>query len=119
MLWMSQEKPASYPCSDEGLLWVHSDSQPVEKREANHLVVRNSIFLLQLQTESRPILAWLLSMGLTEPLPIGRKSGDPLVSSAAVDQGFYKLFPQRRARVGKALAGLNTGGCSCIPWNLP
>ena len=43
----------------------------MEKREANHLVVRNSIFLWQLQTESRPILAWLLSMGLTEPLPIG------------------------------------------------
>lgn len=87
MLWMSQEKPASYPCSDEGLLWVHTDLQPVEKREANHFAVGNSIFLWQLQTESRPILAWLLSMRLTKALPFGRKSGDPLVSSAAVDRG--------------------------------
>ena len=93
MLWISQEKPASYPCSDEELLWVHSDPQPVEKREANRLVVGNSIFLWQLQTESRPILAWLLSMELTKALAFGRKSGDPLVSSAAMDQGFHKLVP--------------------------
>ena len=74
-------------------------------------MVRNSSLLWQLQAESGPILAWLLSKGLTEALLWENIQRPTCLFPTSTTAGFHKALPDRRLQVGEALAIPPTGGC--------
>lgn len=73
-------------------------------------MIRNGSLLWQLQAGSGPILAWLLSKGLTKALLRESIQRSTCLFPASTAAGFHKALPDRRVQVGEALAIPPTGG---------